>query len=94
MGRYDERSERGYWEQAQMKEEAAEEAARVAAMSPEERAKYEAKIKEWDDYVAAQDVAQAKWEMNQGARMRKHQAKKSHSGVVTGADGWVHVVRK
>jgi len=94
MGRNDERYERGYWEQVQMKEEAAEEAARVAAMSPEERAKHDAKIKEWDDYLAARDAEQDAAQAKQGARMRNRQAKKSHSGVVEGADGWVHVVRK
>jgi hypothetical protein len=71
-----------------MKEEAAEEAARVAAMTPEERAKHDAKIKEWDDYVAAQDAAQKKWEQEQ---QQKKVAKK-YRRVVRGDDGWMYVV--
>lgn len=81
--RNDWQDSRGYWEQVQMKEEAAEEAARIAAMTPKERAAYDAKIKEWDDYVAAQDAAQE--------QQQKKVAKKNRR-VVKGNDGWMYVV--
>ena len=88
--RNDWRDSRGYWEQVQMKEEAAEEEARVAAMTPEARAAYDAKIQEWLDYEAAQDAAQAKWEQEQ---RQKKVAKKS-CRVIKGDDGWMYVVGK
>ena len=88
--RNDWRDSRGYWEQVQMKEEAAEEEARVAAMTPEARAAYDAKIQEWLDYEAAQDAAQAKWEQEQ----RQKKVAKKGCRVIKGDDGWMYVVGK
>jgi len=86
--RNDWRDSRGYWEQIQMKEDAAEEAARVAAMTPEARAAYDAKIKEWDDYVAAQDAVLAR----EKAAERQNKVAKKSRRVVKGDDGWMYVV--
>ena len=83
----DYRDSRGYWEQIQMKEEAAEEEARIAAMTPEARAAYDAKIQEWLDYEAAQDAAQAQ-------EQRQKKVTKKSCRVIKGDDGWMYVVGK